>query len=99
MLFYTRQEFIDHWNSQGYVADTASYLWLPESEIVPGPIAEYFVLIKPLSVYAEYEKKQEYWRWCDQHLEYPLRCYYSGEYEAWGFVTKQDATVWLLKYA
>jgi hypothetical protein len=93
----SRNQFIEYFTDDGYDAGPASYIWLPETEIRPGPVANYFALVNT-KIWTNYEEKMEYWNWCDNHLEFPVRCYYSGDDEAWGFVSQNDAVIWLLKF-
>ena len=99
-MVLTREEFIRQFDG---ILDTTptAYLWLPETEIVPGPPSEWFVCATPQLCGTEYTQQLEYWAWCNKALENPLRCYYSDtdrKKEWWGFITKADAVMWFLRF-
>ena len=98
-VILTREQFIewwDNWVPENPVNRRDHPLWLPETEIKPGPPCQWFVKNKLTS------STSDYWKWCRTSLKGMLRCYMVDEengWEWWGFTDKQDMTLWMLKWA
>lgn len=98
-MIYTREQFIEWWNS--WVPENPALkrdhpLWIPETEIKPGPPSQWFI-----KNYFDSDT-DGYWAWCDANLQGMIRCYMVDDnegWEWWGFTEESDMTVWMLKWA
>lgn len=77
-----------------------SPLWSVEYKLKNQP--EWFAMVQPVATNRNGRlRKEEYWAWCDQHMQGELLCYYSdrdNQREWWGFTKKEDIALWLLKW-
>jgi hypothetical protein len=97
MVMITRSEFITWWNDQlpkNPVDDLEHVLWIPETQIVPGPPSEWFIKM-PITT------DDDFWDWCRSSLRGIVRCYSCDNDGGlwWGFTNKQDIVVFILRWS
>ena len=99
----TREEFIAWWDKlvpENPANRPDHPLWIPETQLKPGPPSQWFVQ----HYYKEELDNGEYWTWCNANLRGQARCYMQNEeegncWEWWGFTDQQDVVLWMLKWA
>lgn len=99
----SREEFklvAKSWHNQYDYSNDDSPLWYPEFNA--GIKSEWFAFVKPLPLRPEpFDEREKYYQWCDDNMESMPLCYSSSDItgEWWGFVDKDEAILWLLKWA
>ncbi len=98
-MILTREQFVDWWD-QVVPENPANRpdhpLWIPETEMRPGPASSWFVKAS-----CRRTGQPDYWSWCDANLEGIVRCYMLDEEadaEWWGFTNQKDMVIWMLKW-
>lgn len=77
------------------VTDYEHPLWIAEN---CGPThCEWFLCVSPIDL--KFERKPEFWDWCDENMAGGIACFSSGEVEWWGFENKNDISIWLLRWS
>ena len=97
MTVLTREQFAEHWDTvKSGLGSPESNLWAYERE--NGPECVWFVCVKPFQVPTN--TKQQFWAWCKEYCSRGMCCYSASDTEEWwGFVNKQEMTLWLLRWA
>lgn len=90
----TRKQFANHFESiMPGLGEPGSALWTPEWD---GKQAKWFVSIRPVTF-----EDHNFWVWIEEHCRGLVRCYSSdidGNQEWWGFTSRNDVELWLLKW-
>lgn len=99
-MILTRDQFADHFNSlDTRLGDDNSPLWIPEESIDSSQDKpQWFACVKPIGVS---RFKWEYFNWCNKTLNGKVYCYSSdsdNQQEWWGFTSKDDIVLWMLKW-
>ena len=102
MTVLTRKQFKQHWEDiLPGMGETGGAIWAYEDAC--GKKSEWFTCIRPLEIDMRgYDKKTEYWQWCNSNCVGQILCYSTNREEQeewWGFSHHADIAFWMLKWA
>jgi hypothetical protein len=96
----TRKEFKNYFNKKFDIVGDNHPLWIPDHDLAEP--CQYFVNFPiPTSQHVwRGGEKSEFWLWCDTNLYGETRCFSSSDNsEWWGFTTKDDIVMFVLKWS